>query len=448
MIRKEGNTMAKENEGFSEKLLVFAGKIANQRHLLALRDGIILSMPLLIAGSIFLILAAFPVPAYSNFMLHIFGKGWDTKMLYPVYASFSIMGLIAAFGIAYHLAKSYHVDALSAGIISVSAFVLTIPVDKIGNINMNLLGSQGLFTAIILAIVSTEIYRVFIQKNIVIKMPDSVPQAVSKSFSALIPGFVVILLIWVIRLLIELTPMGSIPNIVTSFVSKPLGVLGTSFAGSFTILFIELFLWIFGIHGAGIVNGIMAPIWLGAMDQNRIAFMAHQPLPNIITQQFFDNFIAMGGSGTTIGLALMLVFMSKSRQMKTLGKLAIVPSLFNINEPILFGLPIVLNPIMVIPFLISPLVVFTTTYVSMKLGWVAWAAGVSVPWTTPPIISGFLATGGHISGSIIQIVNIALTFFIYYPFFKFFDNQKVKDEKQSKTSESIKTSSSDATSSI
>ncbi|MFX3619501.1 MAG: PTS cellobiose transporter subunit IIC [Sporolactobacillus sp.] len=422
--------MSEKGNFLEEKVLPIAGKIASQRHLVALRDGIILAMPLIIIGSVFLIIANFPIPAYQNFMAAHLGKNWATITQYPVSATFNIMGLVAAFGIAYHLAKSYKVDALSAGIISVAAFLLAIPLDKLGNVPLALLGSQGLFMAIIFGLGATEIYRFFIQKKITIKMPESVPPAVSKSFSALIPGFVVVLLVWILRILIEQTSIGSIPNVITSIVGKPLSMVGGTYVGSLIAEFFIVFLWSFGIHGANIVGGIMAPIWYGAMDANRVAFQAHHVLPNIVTQQIFDNFINLGGSGTTIALAFMIAFLARSKELKALGKLIVGPALFNINEPVLFGLPIVMNPLMIVPFVLTPMMVLTTTYFSMKFGWVALTAGVAVPWTTPPIISGYLATGGHLSGAVIQVVNIILSFFIYYPFFRVVDKQKVMEETE------------------
>lgn len=197
-----------------EKIMPVAGKIAGQRHLSALRDGIILTMPLIIIGSVFLILTSLPIPGYADFMASVFGKEWADKLGYPVNASFDIMAMIAAFGIAYRLAESYGVDALSAGAISIAAFLLatpfevpftpdgsTEPIMVGGGIPITLLGSKGLFVAMLIALFSTEIYRYIIQKNIVFKMPDGVPPAVSKSFVALIPGFIIVFLVWLARLL-------------------------------------------------------------------------------------------------------------------------------------------------------------------------------------------------------------------------------------------------------
>lgn len=419
-----------------------AGRIAAQRHLQALRDGLILTMPLIIVGSLFLILGFIPIPGYADFMAGIFGEAWLSKLLYPVGATFDIMALIAAFGIAYRLAEKYDVDALSAGAISVAAFLLATPYQVSflpegakeaimvgGAIPTALMGSKGLFVAMLVAMLSTEIYRFVVQRNIVIRMPDGVPPAVSKSFIALIPGFFVIAIIWILRLIIEQTSFASLHNIVGELLGKPLGVLGGSLIGSLVAVLLIQLLWSCGLHGASIVGGVMGPIWLSSMDANRIAFQDGQNLPNIFTQQFFDIFIYVGGSGATLALVVAMLFWAKSQQMKQLGRLAIGPGLFNINEPITFGMPIVMNPLMIVPFILAPMVMVITTYIAMSTGLVAKPAGIAVPWTMPPIIGGYLAAGGKVSGAILQIVNFALCFAIYYPFFKMWDRQKLAEER-------------------
>ncbi len=389
--------MGKLNDFLENSVMPLAGRIAAQRHLQALRDGIVLTMPLIIIGSVFLILSNLPIPGYDAFMAEHFGGQWAEKLSYPVGVTFDIMALIAAFGIAYRLAEKYAVDALSAGVISVAAFLLATPfkvpftpqgakeailVD--GGIPTSLLGSKGLFVAMLVAILSTEIYRWIIQKEIFIKLPDGVPPSVSKSFVALIPGFAVITVIWLARLLVEQTHFESLHNIVGDLLGKPLGILGGSLGGSLVAELIKLLLWVCGLHGASIVGGVMAPIWYGAMDANRVAFQHHEALPNIFTQQFFDNFINVGGSGATFALALAMLLRSRSKQMKQLGRLAIGPAIFNINEPIIFGMPIVLNPAMLIPFIVAPILTVISTYIGMKTGLVARPAGIAVPWTMPP----------------------------------------------------------------
>jgi PTS system cellobiose-specific IIC component len=418
-----------------------AAKLAAQRHLGALKDGIILTMPLIIIGSVFLILGFIPIPGYADFMASTFGDQWLTKLLYPTAATFDMMGLIAAFGIAYRLAERYSLDALTAGAISLCAFLLATPFTVMftpegateavavgGAIPAALMGSKGLFVAMVIGMFSTEVYRWVVAKNIVIKMPDSVPPAVSKSFVALIPGFIVITIVWVVRLLLENTSFESIHNVIGILLGKPLGVLGGSLIGSIIAYMLVMVLWSAGLHGTNIVGGVMNPIWLQNTDANRIAFQAGEELPNIFTSQFFEIFVNIGGTGATFGLMLLMLFWAKSKQMKELGKLAAGPGTFMINEPIIFGTPIVMNPLLIVPFFLTPIVTITLTYFAMKTGIVAKPAGIAIPWTTPPLIGGYLATGGKISGALMQAVNILVAFAIYFPFFKMWDRLKVKEE--------------------
>lgn len=418
-----------------------AGRIAGQKHLIALRDGIILTMPLIIIGSVFLIVANLPIPGYSDFMAGIFGKQWATKLMYPVSATFDIMALIAAFGIAYRLAERYGVDAITAGAISVSAFLLATPY-KIGftpagakeailvdgGIPVALMGSKGLFVAMILAIFSTEIYRYIVQKNFVIKMPDAVPPAVSKSFVALIPGFAVLTSVWLARILIEQTSYGDLHNLITKLIGTPLNALGGTLGGTIIAMFVAMLLWTSGLHGMNIVSGVMDAIWYGAMDENRIAFQNGEELPNIFTRQFID-MMNVGGSGATFALVLIMLLRARSQQMKQLGRLAIGPAVFNINEPIIFGMPIVMNPMMMIPFILTPVLTVIATYIGMSTGLVAKPAGIAVPWTMPPILHGYLITGGKLSGAIMQLINIGIALIVYYPFFRMWDKQKLMEEK-------------------
>jgi cellobiose PTS system EIIC component len=421
---------------FMEKYFMpVAGRLAAQNHLGALRDGIALTMPMIIIGSVFLILSNLPFPHYSDWLAHTFGAKFATYLGYPVNATFNMMGLIAAFGISYRLAEAYEIDGLTAGIISVCAFLLAAPFGLLtaavqggtDGIPVALMGSKGLFVAMIIGLLGTEIYRFFVQKNIIIKMPDGVPPAVSKSFIALIPGFVIIVLVWILRLWVENSHFGSIFNVVGDLLGKPLGALGTSLPGTLITILVVQLLWSCGLHGMNIVSGVMGPIWLGAMGDNMAAYKTHQPLPHIVTQQFFDNFVNLGGSGATLMLVLLFL-MGKSAQNKSLGRLAIGAGIFEINEPMIFGAPIVMNPLLIIPFIFTPIINAALVYFGMDLGLVAKPSGVAVPWTTPPIISGFLATGGHISGSIIQVIELAIDFFVYLPFFIMFDKMKKKEE--------------------
>ncbi|KAB2400009.1 MULTISPECIES: PTS cellobiose transporter subunit IIC [Bacillus cereus group] len=428
---------------FLEKYVMpIAGKVAEQRHLQAIRDGIILTMPFLIIGSFFLIISALPIPGYNEFMAGLFGENWQRALGYPVSATFNIMALIAVFGIAYRLGEYYKVDALASGALSLVTFLLATPFQVAyiipstkesvlveGAIPAVLMGSQGLFVAMIIALISTELYRFIVQKKIIIKMPETVPPAVTRSFAALVPGFIVVTVIWILRLIIENTSFGSIHNIVGQILQEPLSVLGASLWGAIIAVILVHVLWSCGIHGATIVGGVMSPVWLSLMDQNRVAFQAGQDVPNTITAQFFDLWIYMGGSGATLALVVGMLLFARSQQLKSLGRLSIAPGIFNINEMVTFGMPIVMNPLLLIPFILVPVVLTIVSYFAMEWEWVARPSGAAVPWTTPILFSGYLGSGGKISGVILQLVNFALAFFIYLPFLKIWDKQKLAEEK-------------------
>ncbi|AYE35126.1 PTS cellobiose transporter subunit IIC [Clostridium septicum] len=426
-----------------EKVLMpIAEKVSDQKHLSAMKDGLLLVMPLTIVGSLFLVLASLPIPGYSEFIASIFGELWSEKLGYVVGVTMDLMGVITVIGTSYRLAKIYKVEALSASIIALVSFFLVTPykinflqegaVDPIivKGIPLALMGSRGLFVAIIVALVSTEIYRKVVQKGIVIKMPKGVPVAVSQSFADLIPATICLTFFWLVRVLLELTSFGDIHNLVTTVISTPLQGLGNSLFGAIIYALLVGLFWCFGIHGGAIMNGILGPVLMTLNDANRLAFESGQPVANTVTNTFFDIFIFAGGAGATLVFTLLMLYRARSKQLKSLGKLSIGSGLFNINEPVMFGTPIVLNPILMIPFVLAPVVMVIISYFAMQTGLVERAVGITVPWTTPIFISGYLATGGKISGVILQLVNFIVSMLIYYPFFRIWDNQKVKEESE------------------
>lgn len=418
---------------FLETKLAPAGeRIGNQRHLKALREGIMMAMPLVLIGSIFVLIVSFPIDAWTNW-LHNFGE-LDVLLNQMVNNTFGLIGMVTSFGIAYRLAESYGTDGPSAGVLSLGSFLLMTPSivseEGVGGIPFNMLGGRGLFTAIVVALISAEIYRFFIQKNITIKMPSSVPDVVSKSFSALIPGAVIIIFFAIILKVLELLGLGSLNDVLSFVIGKPLGLIGGTLPGTFVAVLLNSIFWFCGVNGGQVVGSIMNPVWLQYTDANRIALAAGESLPHIITAPFMDLFVYIGGGGATVGLALCLMFFSKSKEYKTLGKISGIPALFNINTAILFSFPTVLNPIMLIPFILTPLVNAVVTYFTMLIGLVPLTTGVTLPWTTPPIIGGFLATGGSWQGALLQLVLVGISFAIYFPFFKAADRKNISIENE------------------
>ncbi|HCT4326646.1 TPA: PTS cellobiose transporter subunit IIC [Enterococcus faecium] len=406
-------------------------KIGKQRHLRALREGIMMAMPLVLIGSFFVLIKDFPITAWNDWLK----SHWDLASLLNTMAnnSFGLMALVTVFGIAYRLAESYDTDGPSSGVLALGAFLLMTPsiVDKADNLGIpyGMLGGKGIFAAIVVGMISAEIYRWFIQKKITIKMPESVPDVVSKSFSALIPGVVILILFAGALKLIEVSGLGSLNNILSVIIGTPLGYIASTLPGTFIAVLLNSIFWFCGVNGGQVVGSVMNPLWIQYADDNRIAQAAGEVLPHIVTAPFMDLFVYIGGGGATIGLALCLLFFSKSKEYKTLGKVSGIPALFNINTAILFTFPTVLNPIMLIPFVFTPIVNAIITYFSMAMGLVPYTTGVTLPWTTPPIIGGFLATGSW-QGAVLQVILVLISFMIYFPFFKAADRNNLLDESK------------------
>lgn len=397
-----------------------ATKIGNQRHLLAIRDGVVFTIPLTLVGSAFLIIAFPPIPALAKMAEPLIGN-----ILIPMAGTFNIIGLLGSFLIAYALANSYKVDPIAGGILGLSSFCIAIPWKD--GLPGAWIGARGFFVAMIVSLIAAEIHRTMVQKNIVIKMPDGVPPTVARSFAALIPAAVVITLVWIVALAAQ-AGGSTIPGIIDKIITAPLLGLGGTLPATMLAIFAAQLLWCFGIHGMALVGGIIGPVWFTFTTANAEAKAAGLPLPSIFTQQFIDVFVLIGGSGTTLALALILFAFVKSEQLKAVGRTAIWPGLFNINEPITFGLPIVMNPIMMIPFILAPMSAIIITYLAMSAGIVE-KTFTAIPWTSPVLFSGFLATGDF-KASILQIVNFAVAGAIYYPFIMAYDKMKVKEEQE------------------
>lgn len=418
-----------------EKIMPIANKMGNQRHMVAIRKGIIATMPLTIVGSFFTILLNIPVDSIAA-MIEPYREILDVPFRYTV----GILALYATFGIASSLARSYKLDSLTAGILATMAFLVTAApplrvfedVDGViaagRYINIANLSSSSLFGSIVTAIVSVEIYRFFIVKNITIKMPDGVPPEVSNSFIALVPGAAILILFWVLRHMIGFDLNGFLSNLL-----MPLkGVLaGNSLLGGLLTVFLICFFWVLGIHGPAIMGPVIRPFWDMSIAENMEAFQAGtsaHDLPNLFTEQFLQWFIWIGGAGTTLALVVLFLF-SKSKYLKKLGQLSILPGLFNINEPVIFGAPIVMNPVLAIPFIGAPLITTTISYFATVSGLVPRMAA-RLGFAMPSPIAAWMSTDWSITAAILVIFNFVLTLGIYYPFFKVFEKQQLEKEAE------------------
>ena len=417
---------------FMEKYMVpIAGKIGSQRHLAAIRDGFITVMPLILVGSMAVLVNGLPIPAFQDFMKDLFGETWTQIGGGMWTGSFGVLALMVAVTTSYNLAKSYGVDGLSAGIISFGALVILTPTTpKEGGLNLAWTGAQGLFVSLIVAILVTEVFRFFVKRNITIKMPDGVPPAVMKSFAALVPAFVILTGVASIQLAVKLAGT-SVHEYIFNTLQVPLQGLAGTLPSAIVIALLVHVLWFFGLHGPNIVGGIIEPLYLPALEKNIKLFQdgtSAFDVPNIVTKPFFDTFVYLGGSGATLAFLVVVLIVAKSAQLRGVSRLSIGPGAFNINEPVIFGTPIVLNPILFIPFVLTPVVLVITSYTAIYLGWVPKTVAM-VPWNVPPIISGYLVTGLHPSGAILQLFNFVIAMAIYFPFVVACDRSVIRTEK-------------------
>ena len=402
-----------------------ARKLGENRYLSVLRDAFMLSFPLTMFGSIVVVINNLPFfnDQTKALLSNLFGNGQSATM--------SIMTVFVTFGIGYYLCRSYDVEGIFGGAVSFASFLILTPFmvtsakgeEVTGVLSLDRLGAKGMFIGMIAAFLAAEIYTRITKKGWQIKMPASVPPAVSKSFAALIPAILTLSVFLVINAVATGLFKVNMHDIVYQVIQAPLTGLGSSLPATLIALFFVQFLWFFGLHGQIIVNSVMDPIWNTLMLDNLEAYKAGKELPHIITKPFMEVFtVGLGGSGMTLAVVILMAFVLKKKQYQDVGRLALAPGIFNVNEPVIFGLPIVLNPTILIPWVIAPLIVTTLNYLVMAAGIVPAPTGVSVPWTVPIFFSGMLATNS-VLGGVLQIVDFFIVAIVWYPFLRVLDKQ-------------------------
>lgn len=422
-----------------EKVLMpLAEAIGRNKYLMSIRDGFLLSTPLLIGGSIFLLIANFPIPAWIEFLEgtvvnQATGQTLAGYISKPADATFTIMAVFAVMGIAYSFAEKLGTNKLFGAATALVSWFLIMPYTVTGEVDVNgvaqavsltgvplgWLGAKGIFVGIFCAFISVHIYTFVEKRGWTIKMPAGVPPTVEESFAALIPAAVVMTIFFAVNLIFGY--MGTnVFQIIFEFLQTPLLNLGDTL-GAMVIAYIFLHIfWFFGVNGGSVVGAVFNPI-LQTLSAGNVAGEHH-----IICQQFQDLFATFGGAGSTLSLVIAMLLFCKSKRIKNLGKMSLVPGIFGINEPILFGLPIVLNPAMLVPFILVPTINIVISYFAMAMNFVPICSGVNIPWTTPLVISGFLATNW--AGALLQAALLVLGVFIYMPFIKILDKQYLQEE--------------------
>lgn len=421
--------MEKLTRFIEEKIAPPLIKFSQMRYVQIIQRTFITFTGLLIVGSLFLLLASFPVQGYKDFI-----GTFSAKFAAASGVGTSFIGLFVVISAAFATIEYYNKngennDILGPVILSVACFFLIVPAQTVktfiegkdpgtfAGVPTDFLGPKGVFAALIIAIVTAELYRFFVRKKLVIKMPEGVPPMVAQAFVALIPSLLIVTFWWVIRVVLNI----NLPQIIMN-AFQPLVSAGDSVATVMTSSFLNRILWSVGIHGGNVVGSVASPIWTQMNVANQAAMAAGESLPHLFSGVFYDNYI-------WIGLAPLSAIMcfSKSKRIKALGVLSLPAALFNIGEPLIFGLPIVMNPLMMIPFVLSYMVIAVVAVVLVSTG-ILPVPVLTVPWITPAPIKAFLSTNGSFAAALFVIATWVILAVVFWPFVKAMEKNDLKDE--------------------
>ena len=415
-------------------LAPLSDKLGNQRHLQAISNGMMMSLALIVVGSIFLIIANPPInldlvdlDTGNIFMKALIAwKQWAVAnyntITIPYTMTMGLIGLVTAFGVSYSLAESYKMKAAISGIISMCVFLMICAPVEDGKLAMTYLGADGLFVALIVGLLSVEICR-FVGNKVVFTFPDSVPSAVTNFVNSLIPLAANIIVIYGLNLVLMAASGKSLPDFIMSILTPAISGVDNIWAYMAIFAFSNI-LWLFGINGSSIIFPIVFTLGVTNSGLNADLVNAGKAAENVMNLQMY-RYAVLGGGGNTLGLVLLMCF-SHVKHLRTIGKLSVVPGICGINEPVIFGGPIVLNPILAIPFVLMPCISIYLGYLAQSLGWVSMGYIVD-PSFTPFFAQGFLSALDF-RNVIFMCVLIAISIVVYYPFFKVYEKSLAEKE--------------------
>ena len=385
-------------------LVPFLTAVGENPYMVAIRNGMVSVAPLTILGGLFTAVVYLPIPGWESRI-----APYSQLLQIPVTATFGLLAVFVCFSVAYELAKQFGLEPPVSGSMATLVFLMIQIRREDLTLAMDGLGSQGLFTAIVIALVCVAVQRVFHRANLVIRLPRNVPPVVYESFVSLTPMIFLVVLFWALRFGAGLDINSGIQK-----AFSPLLVALNTLPGILLFAFLVTLLWSVGINGDNTLDAIVGAVFLQYLGANVEAMSKGLPLPYITALGFFTTFVNVGGTGATIALALVMLN-SRDAGYRKISRLSLPTQIFQINEPIFFGFPIVLNPVFMVPYIVNALVLTTCSYLLMDWGLVR-RPFVNVPWTTPPIFGHFLATGGDWRAAIWGAVSILVAMAIYYPF--------------------------------
>ena len=406
--------MSPTTSWLNRRLVPALTALSENTTLSAIRAGMVSVVPLTIIGGLFMIVAFLPFAGWEKFIApHL------QLLQVPVTATFGLLAVFVCFAIAYDLGKRLKQEAIVSATMATVIFLLLSLREKDLTLAMDGLGSKGLFTAILVAVITVRVQQFFTDRHLVIKLPASVPAVVYESFLSLTPLLFLVVVFWVIRFV-----LGVDVDHVVQAAFQPLVFALNTLPGILVYAFAVTLLWSVGINGDNALDAIVAPIFLQYLAANVTAMTAGRPLPYVTANGFFSTFVNVGGTGATIALALILV-RSRDVGFRQVSRLSLPTQIFQINEPIFFGIPIVLNPIFMLPYVLNALLLTAGTYLLMDWGLIQ-KPFVNVPWTTPPIIGHYLVTGGDWRAAVWGAASIVIAMLVYYPFARIAERQRLQ----------------------
>lgn len=413
----------KKYDKIKQAFAMTAGKMASNLYMRTISEAMMGMMPIMMISSVASLLNAINFWGIKPFFQSI----GLTKLFEQINAmTISIVAVYVAILISYKLAINLKHDPLNATIVGTLSFFILSNLsveDKTQFLNLVDLGSAGIFVAMIGGLLGTRLYIFFMEKKLTIKMPDSVPPVVQKTFESILPEILVATVMGGIFLLVSLSSQASMINLINTLLQKPLLSLGSNiFAAMFIVAFIEL-IWFFGIHGVLAIYPVLMMVYQQPQMANLEAYSAGQALPFLFTTGFILN----NRGARSFAVALLAIFKCKSEQLKSVGKLSVIPSMFGISEPVKFGLPQIMNIRMLIPLMLTPAVSVFSAWLLTIIGFLPYQNGVNLPTGFPIIFGGFLTNGWQ--GIVAQLVQLILCVLIYIPFMKSQDLAYLEEEK-------------------
>lgn len=419
-----------------EKMKPFFEKVSKNPYLRAIRDGFVSCIPVVLFSSIFILVACVP---------NILGYYWPSNIESALWKAYNYsMGILAILMVATiakslteninsKLTKIRQINIVSVMIVSIICFLLVSVEEIEGGFSSTYMGTKGLLAGFIVAFIVPNIYKLCVKNNITIKMPDEVPKNISQTFADLIPLAMSVLFFWIFDILfVKFSGMCFSAWILE--VLKPLFTAADGYLGLAIIYGSMAMFWFVGIHGPSIVEPAVTAIYIANVEANLLLFQSGEQATNVLTHGTSYFVATIGGTGATLMLTVMFAFMAKSKQLKALGKTSIIPVACAVNEPVLFGAPIVLNPIFFVPFILTPIAnVWIFKFFIENLGMNGFI--YNLPWTTPAPIGLILGTGFAALSFILAPLLLVVDFVMYYPFFKVYDAQLIEEELKSNDSE-------------